>query len=107
MPACTMRSTLRSGLPLRLVRSCVRHSNASVRAGSPLPVCSITNRPYRTVCCTVHGVFTPADPPRLGQLHGKPLLEARPDALRRDDYWAVAAATALTLVARGRIVPGV
>ncbi|MFD5823930.1 DEAD/DEAH box helicase [Lentzea sp. NPDC060358] len=52
-------------------------------------------------------MFTPADPPRLGQLHGKPLLEALPGVLRHDDYWGVAAATALTLVARGRIVPGV
>ncbi|HUQ59864.1 DEAD/DEAH box helicase [Lentzea sp.] len=52
-------------------------------------------------------MFTPADPPRLGQLHGKPLLEALPEALRTDDYWGVAAATALSLVARGRIVPGV
>ncbi|SDG69198.1 Superfamily II DNA or RNA helicase, SNF2 family [Lentzea fradiae] len=52
-------------------------------------------------------MFAPADPPRLGQLHGKPLLDALPDVLRRDDYWGVAAATALTLVARGRLVPGV
>ncbi|MFD9697916.1 DEAD/DEAH box helicase [Lentzea sp. NPDC059081] len=52
-------------------------------------------------------MFTPADPPRLGRLHGKPLLEALPDVLRRDDYWGVAAATALALVARGRIVPSV
>ncbi|KOV89908.1 DEAD/DEAH box helicase [Nocardia sp. NRRL S-836] len=52
-------------------------------------------------------MFAPADPPRLGQLDGKPLLESLPAVLGRDDYWAVAAATALTLVARGRIVPGV
>ncbi|GHH41795.1 DEAD/DEAH box helicase [Lentzea cavernae] len=52
-------------------------------------------------------MFVPADPPRLGQLRGKPLLEALPEALAEDGYWAVAAATALTLVARGRIVPGV
>ncbi|SDP67390.1 DEAD/DEAH box helicase [Lentzea jiangxiensis] len=52
-------------------------------------------------------MFSPADPPRFGQLDGKPLLEALPEALRRDDYWAVAAATALAFVARGRIVPGV
>ncbi|MCR3752309.1 DEAD/DEAH box helicase [Lentzea californiensis] len=52
-------------------------------------------------------MFVPADPPRFGQLHGKPLLEALPEALSGDGYWAVAAATALTLVARGRIVPGV
>src|ERR1051325_5980281 len=35
--ARTIRSTLRSGLPLRLARSEVRHSNARLRAGSPLP----------------------------------------------------------------------
>ncbi|MDX8148503.1 DEAD/DEAH box helicase [Lentzea sp. BCCO 10_0061] len=52
-------------------------------------------------------MFVPADPPRFGQLHGKPLLEALPDVLHDDGYWGVAAATALTLVARGRIVPGV
>ncbi|MFJ5991511.1 DEAD/DEAH box helicase [Lentzea sp. NPDC092896] len=52
-------------------------------------------------------MFVPADPPRFGQLHGKPLLEALPDVLDDDGYWGVAAATALTLVARGRIVPGV
>ncbi len=52
-------------------------------------------------------MFVPADPPRFGQLHGKPLLEALPEVLHDDGYWAVAAATALSLVARGRIVPGV
>ncbi|MET9226067.1 DEAD/DEAH box helicase [Lentzea sp. NPDC003310] len=52
-------------------------------------------------------MFAPADPPRFGQLHGKPLLEALPAVLEGDDYWSVAAATALALVARGRIVPGV
>ncbi|SFR27494.1 Superfamily II DNA or RNA helicase, SNF2 family [Lentzea waywayandensis] len=52
-------------------------------------------------------MFVPADPPRFGQLHGKPLLEALPDVLNDDGYWTVAAATALALVARGRIVPGV
>ncbi|MGW6928531.1 DEAD/DEAH box helicase [Lentzea sp. NPDC054927] len=52
-------------------------------------------------------MFVPADPPRLGQFNGKPLLEALPDALHDDGYWGVATATALTLIARGRIVPGV
>ncbi|WP_434444500.1 DEAD/DEAH box helicase [Lentzea sp. E54] len=52
-------------------------------------------------------MFVPADPPRFGQLRGKPLLEALPEALQDDGYWGVAAATALALVARGRIVPGV
>lgn len=52
-------------------------------------------------------MFASADPPRFGQLHGKPLLEALPDALNDDGYWGVATATALSLVARGRIVPGV
>ncbi|MDX8030345.1 DEAD/DEAH box helicase [Lentzea sp. BCCO 10_0856] len=52
-------------------------------------------------------MFVPADPPRLGQFNGKPLFEALPDALHDDGYWGVATATALNLVARGRIVPGV
>ncbi|MGZ3145517.1 DEAD/DEAH box helicase [Lentzea chajnantorensis] len=52
-------------------------------------------------------MFAPADPPRLGQLDGKRLLDALPAVLAGEDYWAVAAATALHLVARGRIVPGV
>ncbi|MGI5499445.1 DEAD/DEAH box helicase [Lentzea sp. CA-135723] len=52
-------------------------------------------------------MFVPADPPRFGQLHGKPLLEALPGVLKGTDYWSVAAATALALVARGRIVPDV
>lgn len=52
-------------------------------------------------------MFVPADPPRLGQFNGKPLLEALPDALDDDGYWGVATATALHLIARGRIVPGV
>jgi hypothetical protein len=52
-------------------------------------------------------MFTPADPPRLGQLGGKPLLEALPEVLNDDGYWGVATATALNLIARGRIVPSV
>ncbi|SER77146.1 DEAD/DEAH box helicase [Lentzea albida] len=52
-------------------------------------------------------MFAPADPPRFGQFDGKPLIEALPEVLASDGYWSVAAATALTLVARGRIVPGV
>jgi SNF2 family DNA or RNA helicase len=52
-------------------------------------------------------MFVPADPPRFGQFGGEPLLEALPRVLAGDGYWGVAAATALTLVARGRIVPGV
>ncbi|WP_394619154.1 DEAD/DEAH box helicase [Lentzea sp. JNUCC 0626] len=52
-------------------------------------------------------MFVPADPPRFGQLHSKPLLEALPGVLEGTDYWSVAAATALALVARGRIVPDV
>ncbi|SER06312.1 Superfamily II DNA or RNA helicase, SNF2 family [Lentzea xinjiangensis] len=52
-------------------------------------------------------MFVSADPPRLGHLNGKPLLDALPEVLPGDDYWAVAAATALAFVARGRIVPGV
>ncbi|GGU14592.1 DEAD/DEAH box helicase [Lentzea flava] len=52
-------------------------------------------------------MFAPADPPRLGLFNGKPLLEALPDALNDDGYWGVATATALNLVARGRIVPSV
>jgi superfamily II DNA or RNA helicase len=43
----------------------------------------------------------------FGQLRGKALLEALPDALNDSGYWAVATATALNLVARGRIVPSV
>ncbi|NKE62728.1 DEAD/DEAH box helicase [Lentzea sp. PSKA42] len=52
-------------------------------------------------------MFVPADPPRFGQFNGKPLLEALPEVLNDDGYWGVATATALNLVARGRIVPGV
>ncbi|MET8758467.1 DEAD/DEAH box helicase [Lentzea sp. NPDC004782] len=43
----------------------------------------------------------------FGQLRGKALLEALPEALNDSGYWGVATATALSLVARGRIVPGV
>jgi superfamily II DNA or RNA helicase len=43
----------------------------------------------------------------FGQLRGKALLEALPEALNDTGYWGVATATALNLVARGRIVPGV
>jgi superfamily II DNA or RNA helicase len=43
----------------------------------------------------------------FGQLSGKALFEALPDALNDDGYWGVATATALNLVARGRIVPSV
>ncbi|MFS8102777.1 DEAD/DEAH box helicase [Lentzea alba] len=52
-------------------------------------------------------MFVPADPPRLGQFNGKPLIEALPEALEDPGYWGVATATALSLIARGRIVPGV
>ncbi|MDX3659466.1 DEAD/DEAH box helicase [Streptomyces sp. ID05-26A] len=52
-------------------------------------------------------MFVPADPPRFGQFDGKTLIEALPAVLSGDGYWSVAAATALALVARGRIVPGV
>lgn len=43
----------------------------------------------------------------FGDLRGKSLFEALPDALNDPGYWGVATATALTLVARGRIVPSV
>ncbi|WP_086664318.1 DEAD/DEAH box helicase [Lentzea kentuckyensis] len=43
----------------------------------------------------------------FGQLSGKSLFEALPDALNDPGYWGVATATALNLVARGRIVPSV
>src|SRR5437868_14044142 len=41
MAVWTMRSTLRSGLPLRLARSVVLQRSARLRAGSPLPGYSI------------------------------------------------------------------
>ena len=43
----------------------------------------------------------------FGQLRGKSLFEALPDALDDTGYWGVATATALNLIARGRIVPSV
>ncbi|MDT7782468.1 MAG: hypothetical protein QOF58_887 [Pseudonocardiales bacterium] len=43
----------------------------------------------------------------FGELRGKALFEALPDALNDTGYWGVATATALNLVARGRIVPSV
>ncbi|WP_112268081.1 DEAD/DEAH box helicase [Lentzea terrae] len=43
----------------------------------------------------------------FGELSGKSLFDALPDALNDSGYWGVATATALNLVARGRIVPSV
>ncbi|TWP49519.1 DEAD/DEAH box helicase [Lentzea tibetensis] len=51
--------------------------------------------------------FEAADPPRLGCIDGRPVGEAIPALLADHGYWGVATATALQLVARGRIVPGV